>query len=107
MHLLDLAVDGPRVHPLLPVGEVAVADEDRHRAAKRPSVTDPRGHLGAVGLDLHAPAATVPELPPGQIAIQVLRRQLEAGRQPLEHRHETGAVRLAGGRETQGHFTSG
>ena len=63
VHLVHLGVDRPWVHPLLPVGVVAVVDSQRHGAAQGVApVAHPRGHLGAVGLDLHAPAAPVPEL---------------------------------------------
>ena len=78
--LVDLGVDRPRVHPLLPVAVVAVVDPQRHRAAERAAVADPGDHVGAVLLDLHAPAAAVAELAPREVAVDVLRGQLEPGR---------------------------
>ena len=36
----DLLLDRPRVHPLLPVGVVAVGDLQRDRAAERAAVAD-------------------------------------------------------------------
>src|SRR4051794_28513831 len=62
-----------------------------------------RGHLGAVALDLHPPAAAVAELAPREIAVHVLRAQLETGRKALYDCREAGAVRLAGGGEADGH----
>ena len=38
----------PGIHPLFPVGEVAVVDLDRDRPAERASVPDPAGDVGAV-----------------------------------------------------------
>ena len=103
VHLVHLGRDLPGVHALLPVGVVAVRYLHRHRAAERTSVPDPGGHLGAVRLDLHAPPAPVSELPPRQVAIDVLRPQLEPRGQALEHRCEARAVRLTGCREAQRH----
>ena len=103
VHLVHLAVHRPGVHPLLPVRVVAVGHQQGHRAAERAAVADPGGHLGAVLLDLHAPAAAVAELAPREVAVDVLGAQLEAGRQALENGHEPGPVRLAGCCEAERH----
>ena len=71
-------------------------------AAERAAVADAAPDLRAVGLDLHPPAAAVPELAPREVAVDVVRSELEPGGQPLDHGHEAGAVRLAGRREAQG-----
>ena len=63
----------------------------------------PAGHLGAVALDLHPPAAAMPELAARHVAVEVLRRQLEAGRQALDDARQAGAVRLAGGYKSELH----
>ena len=68
VHLGHLRLDRPRAHPLLPVGEVAVGDLQRDRAAERAAVAHAGGHVGAVALDLHAPAAAVAELAARHVA---------------------------------------
>ena len=72
VHLGQLGLDRPRVHPLLPVGVVAVDDLQRDRAAERASVPDPAGHLDLVALDLHPAAAAVAELAARQVAVERL-----------------------------------
>ena len=66
-------------------------------------MADAGGDLGAVGLDLHAPAAAVPELAPREVAVDVLGTQLEAGGQALDDGDEAGTVGLARGYEAQRH----
>ena len=56
----------------------------------------PARHLGAVTLDLHAPAAAVTELAAGHVAVDLLLGQLESGREPLDDAGEAGPVGLAG-----------
>jgi hypothetical protein len=41
VYLLDLGLDRPGVHPLLPVGVVAVGDLKRHRTAQPATVRTP------------------------------------------------------------------
>ena len=103
MHLGDRLLDGPRVHPLFPVGVVAVGDLERDRAAQRPAVPDARGDLGAVALDLHAPAAPVAELAAGHVPVQVLLGELQPGGKALYEACQAGAVRLAGGDKSELH----
>ena len=98
-----LRLHRPRVHPLLPVGVVAVVDPERHRAAERAPVADAGRDLGAVLLDLHPPAAAVAELAPREVAVEVLGPQLEARGQALDDRDQAGAVGLARGGEAQRH----
>ena len=66
-------------------------------------MADAGGHLGPVLLDLHAPAAAMAELAPGQVPVDVLRAQLEPGRQALHEGGQARSVRLAGGDEAQRH----
>jgi hypothetical protein len=42
-------------------------------------VAHARDDVGAVRLDLHAPAAAVPELAPREVAVQVLEYERQAG----------------------------
>ncbi len=104
--LLDLGVDRPGVHPLLPVRVVAVRDQHGDRASERLAVAHARADLDRVGLDLHAPAAAVAELAPGHVAVQRLAVELEARGQALDDRDEARAVRFAGGCEGQFHGAS-
>ena len=98
-----LGLHRPRVHPLLPVGEVAVGDLQRDRPAERAPVAHAAGDLGAVALDLHAPAAPVAELAARHVAVDRLAVELEARGQALDDARQAGAVRLAGGDELQRH----
>ena len=99
--LVDLRVDRPGVHPLLPVGVVAVGDQDRDRAAQGATVAHAGADLDRVGLDLHPPAAAVAELAPRHVAVERLAVELEAGRHALDDRDQPRAVRLACGGETE------
>ena len=92
--LVDLGVDRPRVHPLLPVGVVAVGDEDGDRAAERAAVAHARADLDRVGLDFHPAAAAVAELAPRHVGVERLAIELEPGRHALDDRDEPGPVRL-------------
>ena len=99
--LAHLGLDRPRVHPLLPVGVVAVDDLQRDRPAHRAAVADARADLGGVLLDLHPPAAAVAELAPRHVGVEDVAVELEAGGQPLDDRRQSGTVRLAGRGEAQ------
>ena len=102
VHLVGLEpLDRPGVHPLLPVGVVAVGDEDRDRAAQRAPVAQAGADLGGVGLDPHPPAATVAELAPRHVAVERLAVELEARGHALDDRDEPGPVRLPSGGETK------
>ena len=108
VHLFGLEpLDRPGVHPLLPVGVVAVGDEDGDRAAEGAAVADAGADLDRVGLDPHPAAAAVAELAPRHVAVERLAVELEPGRHPLDDRDEPGPVRLPGGGEAErGHRPS-
>ena len=101
--LRDRRLDGPGVHPLLPVRVVAIGDEQRDRAAERAAVADAGGDLGGVALDLHAPAAAVAELAARHVGVDRLQVELEARGEPLDDAGEAGAMRLPGGDQAQRH----
>ena len=101
--LLDVDRNGPGIHPLLPARVVAVRDEDRHRAAQRPSVSYPGADLHRVLLDLHPPPAPVSELAARHLTIEPRPVELESGWQALDDRDESWPVRLAGGCEAELH----
>ena len=84
--LLDLLLDRPGVHPLLPVGVVAVLDQERDRAAERAAVPDAAAHDRAVGLDLHPAAAAVAELAAGEVAVDVVGGRARGPRAGLRAR---------------------
>ena len=98
------ALDRPGAHPLLPVGVVAVCDLQRDRAAERAPVAHAARDLGRVALDLHAPAAAMAELAARHVRVEVLGAQLETRGQALDDAGQAGAVRLAGGYETERHL---
>ena len=84
VHLGHLGLDRPGVHPLLPVGVVAVGDLERDGATERAAVADARSDLGGVPLDLHAPAAAVTELSARHVAVDGLAVELEPRGQSLD-----------------------
>ena len=92
VHLGHVGLDRPRVHPLFPVGVVAVRDADGDRAAERAAVADAGGDLGAVALDLHAPAAAMAELTARHVAIDRGKVELEACGQALDDAGQARAV---------------
>ena len=94
-------LDRPGVHPLLPVGVVAVGDQQGDRAAERAAVADAGADLDGVGLDLHPAAAAVAELAPRHVAVERLAVELQPRRHALDDRHEPGPVRLPRGGETE------
>ena len=63
-----------------------------------------RGDGRRVALDLHPPAAAVPELAAREVGVDLLGVQLQAGGQPLDDRGQAGSVGLAGGGQAQDHF---
>src|SRR6476660_2015851 len=103
MDLLDILLDGPGIHPLFPVGVVAVDDLQGDRTPEGAPVAHPAGDLGSVALDLHAAAATVSELASRHVDVDVLRGELEPRGQPLDDAGEAGTVRLSGGDEVERH----
>ncbi len=100
------ALDRPGVHPLLPVGVVAVGDEDGDRAAEGATVAHAGADLDRVGLDLHPAAAAVAELATRHVAVERLAVQVEAGGHALDDRDQPGAVRLACRGETKAAHTA-
>ena len=105
----DRAIDAGRVggrrrfdrHGALPVLPVLVGNEQRDRRAGRHAVADAAQDLGAVGLDRHAAAAAVAELPPAQLRGDGREVEGQAGRNALEDRDERLSVRFAGGQKSQ------
>ena len=101
VNLLDLGVHRPGVHPLLPVGVIAVRDQDGDWAAERSAMAHAGADLDRVALDLHPPAAPVTELAASHLAVEALAVELEARGKALDDRDQAGAVRLAGGCEAK------
>ena len=101
VHLVNLGVHRPWIHPLLPVGVVAVLDQHRYRAPQGSPVAHAGADLDRVRLDLHPSPAPVSELPSCHLAVEAGAIELETRRQALDDRHEAGPVRLAGGCEAQ------
>ena len=81
--LLDRRRDRPRAHPLLPVGVVAVLDPQRDGPTERAAMAHAAGRLGAIALDLHPPAAPVPELAPRHVAVDRVAIERETRREAL------------------------
>ena len=106
VHLVDVLLHRPGTHALAPVGEVAVGDLQCDGTAERAPVANSAGDLRCVALDLHAAAATVAELAPSHVRIEVLRCDLKASRQALDDASQARAMRLAGGCQSKAHERS-
>ena len=95
----------PNRHAIFrPIGEVAVHHHERDGAAQRVAMADTGGHLHAIGLDLLAPAAAVPQLTTREIGVDVVGRQRQPGREAFDDGRKCGAVRLARCSVGQRHF---
>ena len=90
-----------RRHAIRPMLEIAVPDGKRDRPAERLAEAYAREDVDVVFLNLHAPAAPVPLLPPREIAVDARKVELEPGRKPLEDCRERRAVRFASRQKTQ------
>ena len=66
-------------------------------------MADAGGDLGAVALDLHAPAAAVAELAARHVAVDRVAVELEPGGQALDDAGQARAVGLPGGDDAQRH----
>ena len=98
-----LALRRPRAHPPLPVGVIAVADDERERRAERPPVAQAGEHLDRVLLELLPRAAPVALLAAREVGVDRLPVEHEARGQPADDRHERGPVRLACGGQRERH----
>ncbi len=96
----------PGAHAVFPVGVVAVAHLQRDGSSQRDPVAHAGGDLGGVALDLHAPAAAVAELAPGEVGVQHVLVEREARGQALDDAGQAGSVRLAGCDQAQAHVCS-
>ena len=96
-----LGVDGVGRHDRLPLGPLGVADPHGDRPALRQPVPHPAEELDVVALEGHPRAPAVTEPAAGQLVGERVRGRGHAGGEPLEHRHEGGAVGLPGGQPAQ------
>jgi len=81
-------------HGGLPVGEVAVLDEQRDGAAERAAVPYPAQYARAVLLYGHPAAAAVSLLPPLKVAVDVLGGERKSRRHAVYRGHQRRTVRL-------------
>ena len=93
-------------HRRRPVLPVAVADDHRHRRADGLAEADAGKHLGAVGFDLHATAASVALLAAGKLVVDVGFGEGDACRESFDDGRERRAVRFACG-EIAYHISAG
>ena len=84
-----------------PVLPVFVADEDGDGRADGAGVADSGDDFGAVGFDLHAPAAAVALLAPPELAVDGIERYGYACGKSGQRGHQAFAVGLAGGLKSQ------
>ena len=73
------------------------------RAAEGQTPADAGGDVGLVPLDLHAPAAAVAALAAGEVLVDVLLGEGQAGRAPVDDGGQRLTVGLAGGEEAERH----
>jgi hypothetical protein len=78
-----------RVGPVLPV---LVADDDPDRRPDSLRVPHAGDNFGAVGLDLHAPAAPEALLPPPKLAVDGVNGNGDSGREPGQRGNQTFSV---------------
>ena len=90
-------------HDVLPVGPVAVGDQHRDRRAEGLAGADAGEPLDVVALDLHPGAAAVALHPAGEVAVDPLGGDRQAGGEALDDGDERLAVRFARGGEAQVH----
>ena len=76
---------------------VAVRHFQRDRAAERHALPDAAQNIDRIGLDSLPAAAAIPALPPPQLEIDRLEIDRHAGREPVDERDQSFAVRFAGG----------
>ena len=93
-----LALDRHYVRPLRPF---AVAYEHRQGASECATAPHPGHDLERILLYLHAGAASVAVTSASELVADVLERNGQPGRKPLENRYERGPVRFAGCEITQ------
>ena len=96
---IDLALGAHQLAVLL--RPFHVRDRDRDRRAERAAVSDAGHDLEPVGLDLLAPAATVPLATSRELVSDVLRPERHPRRKTFEHRDEALTVRFTGGEEAE------
>ena len=95
------AVGGIDRHPLEPVFEIAILDDQRDRTADRAPEADARDHPHLVALDCHPSAPSVALLAAREVVVDLREIDVEAGRVAFHHRHQFRAVRFTGCQETQ------
>ena len=84
-------------HGRRPILPVAIVNQERQRRAQGDAKPDAGEDFGAVGLDLHAPSATISPLAARQIGIDIGSRiQRNPRREALDDGHEATAMGFAG-----------
>src|SRR5207248_6122205 len=91
---------GPRL------GVVRIFNHDGERAPQGETMSHTGEDARHLRLDLHAAAAAIAQLPPLQVARDVLRQQPYAGRQSIKDPDERGPVGLSGGQKTKSRHAS-
>jgi hypothetical protein len=90
-----LRVHGIGGHHRLPLGPFAVADGNGDRTTRSFAVPDAADDSDGVGLELHPSTSPEAEPAPSESVGQILAGDANMRRQPLQNRHQGGAVRLA------------
>src|SRR5947209_4487189 len=88
-------------HGRLPVLPVAVGDAERDGRAERGAPADAGQDVDLIALDLHAAAAAVAALAPGEVAVDVGFGQRKAGRDAVDDGDQRLTVGFARGEEAE------
>jgi hypothetical protein len=99
----NLFRDRPGVHPVRPVFKVAIDHIETDGSTHRLSMPNTGRHFNAIGLNLHAPAASMSELPAREVEIELLTIELESGGNSLDNAGKSGPVALPGGDQSKCH----
>ncbi len=100
------AIVGIGGHPLDPILEVAILDDERDRTAERFAEADAGNRPHFVLFDQHSAAAAVALLAAREIGVDRANVDVEAGGHAFDRRHQFGAVRFTGSQKTQHRFVS-
>ena len=82
-------------HFLDPVLPVSVTDPQSYGRSQGSPVPYTTNYHRLIGLDLHAATATVPQLPPCQVAIDIIDGHAEASRYAFNYGNQLGAMGFA------------
>ena len=94
-------IHGVRAHDGLPLGPLRVSDPNSNGSTRGHPVTYTREDRHLVGLELLTSTAPIAQAASGQGTSQVISRDMQSRRKPLDHGKQCGPVRFSGGHPSQ------